>query len=128
MSNITSLSDIRKKQENNDEKKRNELFIGGINQQGGGSGLAVEGPPSSNTNSNIFDSLVKRASNAEDSSDSKEMEGNNNHSHITMYNNGFTVDNGPLRDLVSPNNVAFLNSLQRGEVPQGRFLSIVFML
>ena len=44
MSNISSLGDLRKKEEggkpnDKDAKKRNELFIGGLDQRGGGSGL-----------------------------------------------------------------------------------------
>mmetsp|Transcript_3523 Transcript_3523/g.5485 ORF Transcript_3523/g.5485 Transcript_3523/m.5485 type:complete len:193 (+) Transcript_3523:408-986(+) len=35
-----------------------------------------------------------------------------------MYRNGFTVDDGPLRDLTSPESRAFLSSLERGQVPQ----------
>jgi len=45
MSNISSLSDMRRKQDGDkndkDAKKRNELFIGGIDQRGGGSGLGT---------------------------------------------------------------------------------------
>ena len=38
---------------------------------------------------------------------------------ITMYRNGFTVDDGPLRDLTSPENRSFLASLERGQAPEG---------
>jgi hypothetical protein len=41
---------------------------------------------------------------------------------ITLYRNGFTVNNGPFRDIHSPENQRFLHSLQRGEVPDGSFL------
>ena len=46
MSNISSLGDLRKKEEvgkstDKDAKKRNELFIGGLDQRGGGSGLGT---------------------------------------------------------------------------------------
>lgn len=45
MSNISSLRDLRQRQEvkqtgkEKDAKKENEFFIGGIDQRGGGSGL-----------------------------------------------------------------------------------------
>lgn len=41
---------------------------------------------------------------------------------ITLYRNGFTVNNGPFRDLTAPENQRFLHSLQRGEVPDGTLL------
>jgi len=37
-----------------------------------------------------------------------------------MYRNGFTVDDGPLRDLTSLESRAFIASLENGDVPQGR--------
>lgn len=35
-----------------------------------------------------------------------------------MYRNGFTVDDGPLRDLTSPESMEFIASLEKGEVPR----------
>ncbi len=37
---------------------------------------------------------------------------------ITLYRNGFTVGDGPLRDMQTPDNSDFLASLLRGEVPR----------
>ena len=36
---------------------------------------------------------------------------------ISFWKNGFTVDDGPLRDINDPRNKDFLNSIQKGEVP-----------
>ena len=38
---------------------------------------------------------------------------------ITIYRNGFTVDDGPLRDPNAPENVDFIRDLSRGVVPRG---------
>ncbi|OWA51738.1 NSFL1 cofactor p47 [Hypsibius exemplaris] len=37
---------------------------------------------------------------------------------LRMYRNGFTVDNGPLREFDDPVNQDFLRSMKRGEVPR----------
>lgn len=37
---------------------------------------------------------------------------------ITMFRSGFTVDNGPYRQLSDPNNAEFLSALARGMVPR----------
>ena len=38
---------------------------------------------------------------------------------ITIYSNGFTIDNGPLRDFQAPENQQFMRELQSGRLPQG---------
>lgn len=123
MSNVSSLSDLRKKQEEaqNQEGKRDEFFAGGLDQRGGGSGLAVVGPEGRNNPNNpgaggsIFDSLVERASQPPSGAEPTSTDGTS--TKITLYRNGFTVNDGPLRDLTSPSSTAFLSSLMRGEVP-----------
>ena len=91
----------------------------------GGSGLAVLGPPPSSSNrggAGVFDNIVQRASNPSDgSSTPPPLSEGSNHRRITMYRNGFTVDDGPLRDLVSPESRAFITSLENGDVPQGYY-------
>ena len=83
----------------------------------GGSGLAVFGPPPSNGSPpGAFDNIVQRASNP---SEPREGAPVGPGRVVTMYRNGFTVDDGPLRDLVSPESRAFLQSLERGEAPRG---------
>jgi len=78
----------------------------------GGSGLSVLGPPPSNS-PGVFESIIQRAKvDKESSSDTSEA-----HTRITLYRNGFTVNDGPLRDGTSDQSRQFLDSLERGEVP-----------
>lgn len=85
----------------------------------GGSGLAVLGPsgrPSNSGHGSIFDNLVQRAS------DPSHLQGDGpsnpgNGRKITMYRNGFIVDDGPFRDLNSPSSREFIACLERGDVP-----------
>eukprot|EP00598_Pedospumella_elongata_P002622 CAMPEP_0184968278 /NCGR_PEP_ID=MMETSP1098-20130426/1377_1 /TAXON_ID=89044 /ORGANISM="Spumella elongata, Strain CCAP 955/1" /LENGTH=273 /DNA_ID=CAMNT_0027489861 /DNA_START=53 /DNA_END=874 /DNA_ORIENTATION=+ len=121
MSRISGLGDLNKKKE--EEEKRNEFFAGGLDQRGGGSGLAVLGPPPSSSSARggagVFDSIVQRASNpGEDTGSLPPIDAEGNSRRITMYRNGFTVDDGPLRDLTSPESRAFIASLENGDVPQ----------
>ena len=100
MSNIAGFNDLKKKKEQESEAKRNELFIGGLDQRGGGSGLAVLGPPpnasnrrapssANNSTGSVFDNIVKQASepNGQDSSEGSSEDG----FRITLYSNGFIV-------------------------------------
>jgi hypothetical protein len=88
-------------------------------ESSGGSGLAVEGPPPDRTGrgANVFDNLVDRASN-QNGAESNDSEVNTK-AQITLYRNGFVVNDGPLRDPNLEENKAFLASLNRGEVPAG---------
>lgn len=92
----------------------------------GGSGLAVLGPPPSSSNRNlaggVFDKIVQQASNPneEEKGPLPISEGEGNSRRITLYRNGFTVDDGPLRDLTSPESRAFIATLENGDVPLGK--------
>lgn len=96
MSNISGFNDLKKKKEQDGEAKRNELFIGGIDQRGGGSGLAVLGPPPNTSNKNkpdksssssMFDNIVKQA--AEPTDEMRSSGPSSNNRNITLYSNGF---------------------------------------
>lgn len=76
--------------------------------------MSVLGPPPNNP-PGVFDSIVQRAK--EDNNDSSTSDSNEAHRHITLYRNGFTVDDGPLRDITSEQSRLFLSSLERGQVP-----------
>eukprot|EP01038_Epipyxis_sp_PR26KG_P006916 gene6916-9469_t len=120
MSNISSLNDLKKKKD--DKDKRNELFVGGLDQRGGGSGLSVLGPPPNREGGppTAFDELIQKASSSQEGQaddSSSASDGEVNKRTITMYQNGFTVDDGPLRDLESPESREFLSTLQQGRVP-----------
>jgi SEP domain len=110
------------------EGKQNELFIGGIDQKGGGSGLAVVGPPGGGkapvpAQPDVFDRIFERAQgHSEEDSGSSSSEPSGTRRVITMYRNGFVVDDGPFRDATSPDNQLFIRSLEAGRVPVGAFL------
>ena len=78
----------------------------------------------SNPTNSSYDRIINNAIN-----DSKEMNDQSSSSSssstappgstkITLYRNGFTVDDGPLRDLESNENKQFLSSLSDGYVPR----------
>ncbi|VEU43878.1 unnamed protein product [Pseudo-nitzschia multistriata] len=116
MSNIRGLYDDKNDESSDDENNR---YVGGIGARGGGSGLAVEpntadanpnanGPPS--TSDSIFD-LAEAAGSASGGGDGEVRR------TITMYRDGFVVDDGPYRRLDDPANKEFLKSLARGQTP-----------
>jgi len=39
---------------------------------------------------------------------------------VTLYANGFTVDDGPFRSLVDPANKPFVDAMNQGFVPEAR--------
>lgn len=112
-----SLSDLRKKEED-EEKKKNEYYAGGNNARGGGSGLSVLGPNDSSKNpSDSIQKLVDQAR-TNQAKNNNEPHSPESMTKITLYRNGFQVENGPFRDLDSPENKEFLNSLTDGYIPQ----------
>mmetsp|Transcript_21445 Transcript_21445/g.22170 ORF Transcript_21445/g.22170 Transcript_21445/m.22170 type:complete len:257 (+) Transcript_21445:31-801(+) len=115
MSKFATLDKIREKEE--DDKKSNEYYAGGSDNRGGGSSLNVIGPTTSSSSSNNpYDKIINNAMN-----DAKEMNTSTppvGSRKITLYRNGFTIDDGPLRDLESPENKQFLTSLSDGYIPR----------
>lgn len=116
---LTSYFTAFQERDEQDEGKRNEYYTGGIdNRSGGGSGLAVVGPPDGRRpTGNIFDSIVQRAAQTEPSSSTSSGTAGGGEFRITLYRNGFTVNDGPLRSPEDPNNVRFLRELDQGLVP-----------
>lgn len=114
---VASLDDYRNKnqgsQGSDDESEK--YYAGGVdNKSGGGSGLNIVGPPSSRSN-NPLDEAFRRAS------ETGPPPGDVNPDEftlITRYRNGFTVNDGPLRDYDSPESVQFLKALDKGMVPK----------
>ena len=106
----------KKKDEDEDEKKRNELYTGGNRRGGGGSGLSVIGPENSDDEEELKDvgRMFSRAQQHKDeappASAPKRV--------VTMYKNGFTVDDGPFRSLTDPANLPFLRDVAQGLVPR----------
>ena len=126
MSRFSSLSDLKKK-EAEDEGKRNEYFAGGLDQRGGGSGLAVVGPPSdprrggrpmpSGSGGDVFDAVVSRASQAGAAPPLEGGSAGGMEYRVALYRNGFTVNDGPLRDPNEPENRAFMLALMEQRIP-----------
>jgi UBX domain-containing protein 1 len=102
-----TLDDLKGKDKNkkDDGKKKTESYTGGEK-----SGLAVE--------SNPADDIIKRAK-----EDSKEVSGGpggkpETNCKITLYANGFTMNDGPFRKFDDPVNQQFIASLKDGRVPE----------
>lgn len=132
MANVRSLKDVK---EETDDDKRQAYYAGGTGAHGGGSGQEVLDPRD----------LMKRArdelgaesvdewkanqpngsmsfSGAGQSLSGERTEGEHAQSKlqehtITFWQNGFTVDDGPLRDMQDPVNVAFINDVNQGRMP-----------
>jgi len=116
MSNIRGLYDDKKDESSDDEKDSNNRYVGGIGARGGGSGLAVEPNvddlPNNRGNADSIFNLAEAAGTGEASGDGEEIRRT-----ITMYRDGFVVDDGPYRRLDDPANKEFLRSLANGQTP-----------
>lgn len=110
MSNIHSFSSLNIPRNRNYslDDEGNNRYVGGVNSGGGGSGLEIEPIPYRN---NVLDSIRFQA-NPTLSSTSEQRR------TVTMYRNGFTVDNGPFRRLDDPSNAPFLTDLAKGRTPK----------
>lgn len=112
MSNIRGLYDDNKDDPKDDDNGNNR-YVGGIGAQGGGSGLAVE--PNHDDEGNASDSIFNMAEAAGPSDTAGDAPVRRT---ITMYRDGFVVDDGPYRRLDDPANSRFLRSLARGQTPE----------
>mmetsp|Transcript_1809 Transcript_1809/g.3722 ORF Transcript_1809/g.3722 Transcript_1809/m.3722 type:complete len:275 (-) Transcript_1809:1059-1883(-) len=132
MANVRSLKDV---QEENDDDKRQAYYAGGQGHNGGGSGQEVLDPRD----------LMKRARDEHGAESAEEWKAGQaagssaftgagqslngattageqrperaQEHTITFWQNGFTVDDGPLRNMQDPENAAFLNDVNRGRMP-----------
>lgn len=106
MSNVHGLFSKKKEEEDDesDDDPKNERYVGGVTSQGGGSGLAVE--PNGADRDAVFGKAEKGGSEERPSRT------------ITMYRDGFQVDDGPYRRLDDPANAEFLRSLATGRTPR----------
>jgi len=126
MSNIRGLYDDKDDDDSNDRDDSNNRYVGGIGSQGGGSGLAVE-PNFDDANSNnaesgggVLPSIFNLAEQAGPGDDDESGGGGGAPTRrtITMYRDGFVVDDGPYRRLDDPANAPFLQYLARGQTPR----------
>lgn len=117
--NARSLNDLKKEEEEG-RSGGDEFFAGGTGR--GGSGMAVLGPPGGNRNGSgasglplggLMDGVVRNAMNPGDMLDGASAPG----PRVTLYRNGFQVDDGPLRRIDAPESEEFLRSLLNGRVP-----------
>lgn len=94
MVTIRSLSDLKKEdQKENDKQMRH--YTGGHK-----SGLAVE-----DSDDEIDDDLFQKAL-------------GDNYTQLTVYKNGFIVDNGEFRDLAEEDNKRFMLDINAGKIPK----------
>ncbi|KAL3937679.1 MAG: hypothetical protein SGBAC_007265 [Bacillariaceae sp.] len=100
--------------DSSDEDDSNNRFVGGISDRGGGSGLAVE--PNHAEAAPNADAVFQRAERA-GADDYAAEEAGETRRTITMYRDGFVVDDGPYRRLDDPSNAEFLRALATGRTP-----------
>eukprot|EP01017_Pseudomicrothorax_dubius_P005554 TRINITY_DN1142_c0_g1_i1.p1 TRINITY_DN1142_c0_g1~~TRINITY_DN1142_c0_g1_i1.p1 ORF type:complete len:240 (+),score=75.04 TRINITY_DN1142_c0_g1_i1:128-847(+) len=95
-----TLDDLKgKKEEEKDDKKQTTSYAGGEK-----SGIAIQNP-------NDLDKIVSQAERAEPGRKGSSQ------AKITLYENGFTINNGEFRDYTDPRNQAFVAELKEGRVP-----------
>ena len=134
MSNVKGINDV--KEDDEEDKKRQAYYAGGQGQNGGGSGQEVldprefmkrardemgaqtvgewrdgQGPAPSNNFTGTGHTLG--GASVEGAAVQKPPEEHT----ITFYANGFTVDDGELRQADDPANAAFLAAVNRGMMP-----------
>lgn len=116
MSNIHGLfsSSGRRATPNNNSDDEDNRYVGGIGAQGGGSGLAVQPNPSHGESADPTESIFSQA----EQDSNPPPSGGSRRRTITMYQSGFTVDDGPFRRLNDPANREFLTALAQGRVPR----------
>mmetsp|Transcript_31545 Transcript_31545/g.57328 ORF Transcript_31545/g.57328 Transcript_31545/m.57328 type:complete len:246 (+) Transcript_31545:72-809(+) len=100
-----TLDDLRKKEE--EDKKKTNAYVGGEK-----SGLAVEYPGDKKDDEDAWKRMQQLASTS-GSSDPLPSD----HRAVTVYRNGFTVDNGPFRPLSDPLNKKFMDEMAAGRCP-----------
>jgi UBX domain-containing protein 1 len=125
MSRFMSLDDLRRR-DAEEGGGGQELYSGGADGRGGGSSTNVLGPPGGHggappgfppnmSHSDMLEALVRQAARAQ------QEDGNTDpaerQASITIYANGFQVDEGDFRSTSEPENQEFLQTLLRGRVP-----------
>mmetsp|Transcript_14414 Transcript_14414/g.25814 ORF Transcript_14414/g.25814 Transcript_14414/m.25814 type:complete len:255 (-) Transcript_14414:330-1094(-) len=114
MANISSLDALRKSEEEAQSGQQgNEYYSGGASAQGGGSGLNVMDPTGRDAgNAGFMNGILNRARSEAASAPSDGPIVN-----VVFYANGFTLDDGPLRELGTPENDTFLQHILQGICP-----------
>jgi len=102
LDDLKGKNDKDKKDDKKNSKKQTESYIGGEK-----SGLAVENPDHP-------EEIVRRA--REDAQDTGAGKSQNT-CKITLYKQGFTINDGPIRFYSDPTNQKFMADLKNGHVP-----------
>jgi len=114
MVRLATINDLNKDEDN---ENKNTLYTGGNNQRGGGSGLSVFGPPNNEDENDQVSRIFGRAQQQGLTGDQTGNESTIS-KKITVYRNGFTVDDGEFRSRDAPESIAFLSDLAQGVVPR----------
>jgi UBX domain-containing protein 1 len=104
-----SLDDLKKEEKEKKNKKTADSYTGGSS-----SGLAVENPDDSGKYTGDFNKILDKANQNKGSEIPKDKE----KIKITLYKNGFCVDDGPFRPLGDQKNKEFMTDIEKGFVPQ----------
>jgi UBX domain-containing protein 1 len=118
MPNIATLFSGRKDDEDDagSQDEDNSRFVGGLDGRGGGSGLAVF-PTDGAGGGSRADPRAAILGRAQQAS-AEDAAGAESRRTITMYRDGFTIDDGPYRRLDDSANADFLRSLATGQTPR----------
>lgn len=123
MANISSLSDMRKREEagggggGGGDEDDPEFYVGGNSSQGGGgSGLNVIDPVTGSGGDDPMGGLVSAAQAQSSGGPAGSSEGGTR-KKITIYKDGFVVDDGEFRPLSDPANRQFIAEMQQSRVP-----------
>jgi UBX domain-containing protein 1 len=101
---IHGLGDLKKKEERKEDRKSTDFFAGGQK-----SGLAVQSPDD-------VESMLNRARQSGSDTGAR-PDPNEVTITVTLYENGFTVDDGPFRDYEAPENKRFIAEMNQNRVP-----------
>mmetsp|Transcript_11715 Transcript_11715/g.31558 ORF Transcript_11715/g.31558 Transcript_11715/m.31558 type:complete len:161 (+) Transcript_11715:621-1103(+) len=115
MANIVGLHDKKKAEAAAEDDDGQDFYVGGAGQNGG-SGLNVIDPSQASSSGDPMEELVAKAQ-AQGASGGEAGSGGAGKRTITVYANGFTVDDGPLRDLEDPANKKFIMEMMQGCAP-----------
>ena len=103
--NFMTIDDLKKQSEpvqSKEERKTTDSYVGGKS-----SGIAVENPDE-------IDSIAIKLHHKEDKAG---YEKSKNKMNISIYKNGFILDNGPFRPLNTEENKKFIRQICKGEIP-----------
>jgi UBX domain-containing protein 1 len=115
MPRIATLDSILKGNKDEEEEGGNEYFTGGTGNEGRGSGLAVLAP--NQGNSNNTDPQIKAIMGRIQKQQQEASPAPRRLATVTVFSNGFTLNDGPFRPILEAPNRAFLESLQQGYCP-----------